>query len=86
MAKPALPKWRVSLAAEPEINTIVSAQYAYEAWQEARPDLLDRATAAGRVAEVAFADCNYKQIARQNVPTRAQIRERRAAPRAEGVR
>lgn len=81
-----LPKWRVSLTAAPQFNTIVSAQYAYEAWQTARFELLEAATKAGRVVEAAFADCTYKKIARQGVPSRAQIREHRAAARAEGAR
>jgi hypothetical protein len=60
--------WRVCLRKLPDICVRVRAQYAYEAWQAARPELLDAATAAGLVAEVAFADCTYSQVSERKAP------------------
>lgn len=54
--------WAVWLLAAPTIRTLVPGHTAREAWEAARPDLLDKATAAKRVAVVGFADCGYECV------------------------
>lgn len=57
--------WRVRLTKHPKLYADVQAHTARDAWLLARPELLDKATAANLVALVDFSDCSFEQVAKR---------------------
>jgi hypothetical protein len=73
--------WKVWLRAAPELCVLAAGHTAREAWENARPELLDLALKAERVALVDFSDCCFDLVS--DSPPKPATRRRRTNSEAE---